>query len=212
MAPGTDGPVKVTDITPASLTADFGVDAVRYHLLREVPLGADGEFSLESMVARYNSDLANNLGNLVARVATVVGSKCGGVGPAPDPGSVARAAASEALAGAAEAWDGLRAPARPRGDVAADRRGQRRARGRRALEAGARRGRRPRAGRRARGPADRGAARRARDALDGRGDLAAHRARRAPPATQRLPDAAAWGQYPGGRARGEGRPALPAAP
>jgi methionyl-tRNA synthetase len=104
MAPGTEDPVKVTDITPASLTADFGVDAVRYHLLREVPLGADGEFSLESMVARYNSDLANNLGNLVARVATVVGSKCAGVGPAPDPVSSLGVAADEALAGAIEAW------------------------------------------------------------------------------------------------------------
>ncbi|HEV3213920.1 MAG TPA: class I tRNA ligase family protein [Acidimicrobiales bacterium] len=104
MAPGTEDPVKVTDITPASLTAEFGVDAVRYHLLREVPLGADGEFSLESLVARYNADLANNLGNLVARVATVVGSKCAGVGPAPDPDSALAAAAQTALETAAAAW------------------------------------------------------------------------------------------------------------
>jgi methionyl-tRNA synthetase len=104
MAPGTDAPVKVTDITPASLTSDFGVDAVRYHLLREVPLGADGEFSLESMVARYNADLANNLGNLVARVATVVASKCGGTGPAPDPRSALTGAADEALRTSTDAW------------------------------------------------------------------------------------------------------------
>jgi methionyl-tRNA synthetase len=104
MAPGTEDPVKVTDITPASLTAEFGVDAVRYHLLREVPLGADGEFSLESLVARYNADLANNLGNLVARVATVVGSKCAGVGPAPDPDSALAVAAQTALETAAAAW------------------------------------------------------------------------------------------------------------
>ncbi len=97
--------VNVTDIAPSTLVADFGVDAVRYHLLREVPLGADGEFSLEGMVARYNSDLANNLGNLVSRVATVVGSKCGGVGPAPDPASALQSAARDALAGADEGWE-----------------------------------------------------------------------------------------------------------
>ena len=113
MAPGTEDPVQVTDITPGSLTADFGVDAVRYHLLREVPLGADGEFSLESMVARYNSDLANNLGNLVSRVATVVGSKCAGVGPAPAPASPLGDAAREALAAAAEGLGGLRPPRAP---------------------------------------------------------------------------------------------------
>jgi len=104
MAPGTDAPVRVTDITPSSLTADFGVDAVRYHLLREVPLGSDGEFSLEGMVARYNADLANNLGNLVARVTTVVGSKCGGIGPAPEQGSGLGAAAREALEVSGESW------------------------------------------------------------------------------------------------------------
>jgi methionyl-tRNA synthetase len=104
MAPGTDSPIRLTDISPSSLTADFGVDAVRYHLLREVPLGADGDFSLEGLAARYNADLANNLGNLVARVATVVGSKCEGVGPAPDPDSALASVAAEVLATATEAW------------------------------------------------------------------------------------------------------------
>jgi methionyl-tRNA synthetase len=104
MAPDADGRVRLTDITPSSMTSEFGADAVRYHLLREVPLGADGEFSLESMVARYNADLANNLGNLVARVATVVGSKCGGVGPAPDPSSALAAVARDVLQSATEAW------------------------------------------------------------------------------------------------------------
>jgi methionyl-tRNA synthetase len=102
---GADGPVKVTDVAPAALVADYGVDAVRYHLLREVPLGADGEFSLEAMSARYNADLANNLGNLVARVATVVGSKCGGIGPSPDPGSPLAGAAAQAVEAASEAWE-----------------------------------------------------------------------------------------------------------
>ena len=76
---------SVNQIAPADLTADYGVDPVRYHLLRDTPLGSDGDFSYEGITARYNADLANNLGNLLARVATVVGSKCGGVGPAPIP-------------------------------------------------------------------------------------------------------------------------------
>ena len=46
-------------------------------------LGSDGDFTYEGLIARYNSDLANNLGNLLARVATVVASKCGGIGPPP---------------------------------------------------------------------------------------------------------------------------------
>ena len=98
------GPVKLTQITPASLTEDFGVDAIRYHLLRNTPLGTDGEFSIEGLTERYNSDLANNLGNLVARVATVVASKCGGTAPAPDPNSPLVAAAAQAVAAASDAW------------------------------------------------------------------------------------------------------------
>jgi len=82
----------LTQIAPRDLVEDFGVDAVRYHLLRDVSLGSDGEFSHEGMVARYNSDLANNLGNLLARVATVVASRCGGLGPAPQPAGSARLA------------------------------------------------------------------------------------------------------------------------
>ena len=74
---------RLNQIDPVALAADIGVDPLRYHLLREVALGSDGEFTYEGLVARYNSDLANNLGNLVSRVATVVISKCGGLGPAP---------------------------------------------------------------------------------------------------------------------------------
>ncbi|HEY5096686.1 MAG TPA: methionine--tRNA ligase, partial [Acidimicrobiales bacterium] len=74
---------SVNQIAPSDLIEEYGVDPVRYHLLRDIPLGSDGEFSAEGITARYNTDLANNLGNLLSRVATVVGSKCGGVGPAP---------------------------------------------------------------------------------------------------------------------------------
>ena len=55
-------------IAPADLVPTFGVDGFRYHFLRDQPFGPDGEFSYEGMVARYNADLANNLGNLLARV------------------------------------------------------------------------------------------------------------------------------------------------
>ncbi len=48
-----------------------GVDAMRYYLMREVPLGNDGDFTFESMFARYNADLANDLGNLVNRATTL---------------------------------------------------------------------------------------------------------------------------------------------
>src|SRR6202165_1844726 len=78
---------KLNQIAPGDLVSEFGVDAVRYQLLRDTPLGSDGNFSWEGMLARYNADLATNFGNLLSRVATVVSSKCGGVGPAPSPQS-----------------------------------------------------------------------------------------------------------------------------
>ncbi|HTH05452.1 MAG TPA: methionine--tRNA ligase, partial [Ilumatobacteraceae bacterium] len=78
---------KLNQITPADLVADFGVDGYRYHFLADVPFGPDSDFSYEGMVARYNADLANNLGNLLSRVATVVGKQCRGIGPAPRPDS-----------------------------------------------------------------------------------------------------------------------------
>jgi methionyl-tRNA synthetase len=96
--------LKITEVSPLALADEFGVDPLRYHLLREVPLGGDGDFSYEGIVSRYNSDLANNLGNLVSRVATVVHSKGDGVGPAPDPESGLAATAAEVLAVASDAW------------------------------------------------------------------------------------------------------------
>ncbi len=97
--------VEITDVAPDVLTEAFGVDPIRYHLLRGAPLGADSDFSYDAIVSRYNADLANNLGNLVARVATVVGSKCGGTGPAPASDSPLAAAAETALTETADAWE-----------------------------------------------------------------------------------------------------------
>ncbi len=96
---------SVNQIAPAGLIGEYGVDPVRYHLLRDIPLGSDGEFSAEGITSRYNTDLANNLGNLLSRVATVVGSKCGGVGPAPRPDSRLAGVAAQVLVEATEAWD-----------------------------------------------------------------------------------------------------------
>jgi methionyl-tRNA synthetase len=95
---------RLNQIAPSELVADFGVDGFRYHFLRDTPFGPDGDFSYEGMVARYNADLANNLGNLLSRVATVVEKKCGGVGPAPSAASPLADAAPTALAAATAAW------------------------------------------------------------------------------------------------------------
>ncbi|MBI4085479.1 MAG: methionine--tRNA ligase [Candidatus Liptonbacteria bacterium] len=58
-------------IDPLDLAKKYGVDALRYFLLREIPYGEDGDFSEVKLKERYNADLANGLGNLVARVATL---------------------------------------------------------------------------------------------------------------------------------------------
>ena len=94
----------LNQIAPADLLPTFGVDGFRYHFLRDQAFGPDGDFSYEGMVARYNSDLANNLGNLLARVSTVVERKAGGVGPAPDPASALGDVARVVYEQAAAAW------------------------------------------------------------------------------------------------------------
>src|SRR5262252_3475857 len=96
---------RLNQIAPADLVADFGVDGFRYHFLRDTPFGPDGDFSYERMVDRYNSDLANNLGNLLQRVATVVDKKCGGIGPAPRADSPLTPVVAEAYTAAADAWE-----------------------------------------------------------------------------------------------------------
>ncbi|MEK9170470.1 MAG: methionine--tRNA ligase [Patescibacteria group bacterium] len=65
-------------IDPFELVKKYGVDAVRYFLLREISSTGDGDFSYEKFEERYNGDLANGLGNLVARVAAI-GEKLGDI-------------------------------------------------------------------------------------------------------------------------------------
>ena len=59
-------------VDPLKLASDVGVDAFRYHLLREIPLGADGDFNHEQFIGRYNAELANDLGNLLNRTLGMV--------------------------------------------------------------------------------------------------------------------------------------------
>ena len=59
-------------VNPLDLIKDYGVDSVRYYLMREMVLGQDASFTMESFIKRYNSDLANDLGNLVGRITTLI--------------------------------------------------------------------------------------------------------------------------------------------
>ena len=65
-------------VDPQALVDTYGVDAVRFFLLREVPFGGDGDFSRRALVGRLNTDLANGIGNLAQRTLSLVAQKCQG--------------------------------------------------------------------------------------------------------------------------------------
>ena len=91
----------------------IGVDALRYYLLRDVPFGQDGNFSHEALLTRYNSDLANGLGNLASRTLTMIGRYCEGQVPAAHSAAIGdaekslAAAVTEAARGSAAQYEEL---------------------------------------------------------------------------------------------------------
>src|SRR3984957_11008912 len=70
-------------VDPFNLADQYGVDQVRYFLLREVPFGQDGNYNHEAIVARINADLANDLGNLAQRSLSMISKQYDGVLPEP---------------------------------------------------------------------------------------------------------------------------------
>lgn len=74
-------------VDPNAVVDEFGVDQFRYFLLREVPFGQDGDFSIEALISRINSDLANDLGNLLNRTLTMIERYAGGTIPQPGLGT-----------------------------------------------------------------------------------------------------------------------------
>src|SRR5436305_4963557 len=72
-------------VDPFVLPDAYGIDPLRYFLLREVPFGQHGNYSHDAIVNRINADLANDLGNLAQRSLSMIARNCGGVLPAPAP-------------------------------------------------------------------------------------------------------------------------------
>lgn len=68
-------------IDPVELVEQYGVDAIRYFLMREVPFGNDGNFSRDALIRRLNSELANNFGNLAQRSLSMVAKHCNAAVP-----------------------------------------------------------------------------------------------------------------------------------
>ncbi len=85
-------------VDPFGMAETYGVDAMRYFLLREVAFGNDGSYSHEAIVARTNADLANDIGNLAQRSLSMIAKNCDGVLPTPGPYS----AEDEAILAAAD--------------------------------------------------------------------------------------------------------------
>ena len=94
-------------IDPFALVEHYGLDQVRYFLLREVPFGQDGNYSHDAIVNRTNADLANDLGNLAQRSLSMIAKNCGGKVPGrgepSDEDTAILAMADAALAAARKA-------------------------------------------------------------------------------------------------------------
>lgn len=73
-------------VNPMDMMDRYGVDSFRYFLMAEMTLGQDASFTEEAFIRRYNADLANDLGNLLNRVISMIGKYCEGRLPTPPPG------------------------------------------------------------------------------------------------------------------------------
>lgn len=71
-------------VAPSDLVSNYGLDQTRYFFMREVPFGNDGNFSRERMASVINSELANNVGNLIQRTLSMIQKNCNGIVPDPD--------------------------------------------------------------------------------------------------------------------------------
>jgi methionyl-tRNA synthetase len=96
-------------VDPNKMIDEFGADAFRYFLLREVPFGQDGDFSQAAMITRINSDLANGVGNLLSRTLTMIEKYCAGEAPkrSPDLDAVSNELENEARNVSNEIQDAL---------------------------------------------------------------------------------------------------------
>jgi methionyl-tRNA synthetase len=100
-------------LDPVELVDEFGADAIRYYLMRDVSFERDGDFARANLIQRYNSDLANDLGNLLNRTVSMIGRYFEGSVPEAEPrgggpeADVQRAAreAGRATAAGIESWD-----------------------------------------------------------------------------------------------------------
>ncbi len=96
-------------VLPRPIANMLGMDAMRYFLMREIVFGQDGNFSYEALITRYNSDLANGLGNLASRTAAMIEKNFSGKIPNPGPllpqDDALRKAASEAIGEALDRFE-----------------------------------------------------------------------------------------------------------
>ena len=116
-------------IPPEELVDKYGLDPVRYFMLRELPFGSDGDFSHRAMVGRLNGDLANDFGNLAQRVLAMINRNCARA--VPEPGDVSPRPTESCSTRRAGSLDRVRPlicragfSSRARDDLAGRRRGQ----------------------------------------------------------------------------------------